>query len=214
MRALLRMALALPMVLAIAHPAGAQEFVPVFNTERTYIHCAGDRVTANEQVTYSWNTTAPGTSVTTGAGCGSYDSARIDGDGVTWKGTHTGNLDQLTVHAWVIDFPFTRAGVFTELYVDVSVQIDGNDVVGEMEARIPPIESSNGISRLLEFSVTRIGLVSEADLKQHEVVVNMEASNYLADGDEVAWVLDASEVQSGVTFSPTALAAHRIPAGG
>ena len=213
MRALFRMALAVPAVIALAVPASGQTYVPVFNTERTYVHCGADKATVNEHVTYNWNTTAPTTSFTANGGCGSLDSNFLAGDGVTFTGKHTGNLKQLTVHAWVIDCCLTRAGVFTEVYTDLSVEIDGVEVVPTTEAHLVPIPSSTGLSRLLEFSVTGIPLLAQADYKEHDVKVNLETSS-ITDGDKVAWVLDASEVQSGVTFSPTTLAAHRIPAGG
>jgi hypothetical protein len=213
MRALTRMAFALPMVVALAAPATAQTtYVPVYNTEATYVHCGADKATVNEHVTYNWNTTAPTTSFTANGGCGSLDAHSQDGDGVTYTGKHTGNLDRLTVHAWVIDCCLTHAGVFSEVYTNVSVLIDGNEVVSSQEAHIVPIPSETNISRLLEFSVTGIGLKTEADNKEHEVTVNLETSSIL-DGDAVAWVLDATEVKSGVTFSPTTLAAHRIAAG-
>jgi hypothetical protein len=212
MRVILRTALAVPLTLALALPAGADADA-VFNPERSYIHCNAAKVTANEHVTYSWNTTAPTVSFTTGAGCGSLDSDKLAGDGVTWTGKHTGNLDNLTVHAHVIDVGPVRAGTFPEIYLDVSVQIDGQDIVSFVEAHLVPIPSSTGISRLLEFSVTKIGLLTEADNVEHEVTINMESSSYL-DGDQIGWVLDASEVQSGVSFSPATLAAVRIPRDG
>jgi hypothetical protein len=208
------MALAFPMVLALAQPSGAQEeWVPVFNTERTYVHCGADKVTANEHATYTWNTTAPAASFTANGGCGSLDSNFLDGDGVTFTGKHTGNLKQLTVHAWMIDCCLTRAGVFTEIWVDASVQIDGSDVVFTQTLEVPPIPSETGTSRLFEFSVTGINLLTEADYKEHDVSVSLETAS-ISDGDKVGWVLDATEVQTGVTFSPTALAAYRVPADG
>ena len=213
MRRALRMAIAVPMVLAIASPVSAADpYVPVFNNERTYVHCNGDKATVNEQVTYNWNTTAPTTSFTANGGCGSLDAHVADGDGVIFSGKHTGNLDRLTVQAHVIDCCLTHAGVFAEVYADVSVTIDGNEVVPTTELHIPPIPSSTNVSRLLEFSVTKIGLVKEEDNIEHEIVVSLETSS-IADGDAVAWVLDATEVQSGVTFSPTSLAGIRVEAG-
>lgn len=201
------------MVVAIAQPSGAQEeWEPIFNTERTYVHCGADKVTANEHVTYAWDTTEPTTSFTADGGCGSLDSTFLDGDGETFTGKHAGNLDQLTVHAWMIDCCRTRAvSLVPEIWVDVSVQIDGSEVVFTQTAEILPIPSETGISRLVEFSVTDIDLLTEADYKEHDVSVSLETASVSA-GDEVGWVLDASEVQSGVTFSPTTLAAHRIPA--
>jgi len=214
MRVLFRLALAFPMLVALAQPSGAQEvWVPIFNTERTYVHCGADKVTANEHVTYTWNTTAPAASFTTGSGCGSLDSNLLVGDGVTFTGKHTGNLKQLTVHAWMIDCCLTNGGVFTEIWIDVSVQIDGNEVVFTQTAEIPPIPGETSFPRLLEFSVTNIKLLTEADYKEHDVSVTLETAS-ITDGDNVGWVLDATEVPSGVTFSPTTLAAHRIPADG
>jgi hypothetical protein len=193
-------------------PAGADPYVPVFNKETVYVHCNADKVTVGEQVSYAWNTTAPATSFTANGGCGSLDTDKTAPDGVIWTGTHTGNLDRLTVHAHVIDVGPVRAGAYPEIYVDVNVQIDGNEVVSGVEAHLAPIPSSTGISRLLEFSVQKINLLKEEDYKEHAVTVSLESAPYL-DGDQVVWVLDASEVRSGVTFSPTTLSGVRIDAG-
>jgi hypothetical protein len=215
MRALLRMALAVPMVLALAPSAGAVDpYIPIFNTERTYVHCGGaDKATVGERVTYSWNTTAPTTSFTNNGGCGALDNDKLDGEGVVYTGKHTGNLKQLTVHAHVIDCCLVRGGVYPDIWMDASVEIDGNPVLSETELHIVPVDSSTGVSRLLEFSVTGIKLLTEADYKEHDVSITLETAE-LQDGDQIAWVLDASEVQTGVTFSPTTLSSNRVPADG
>ena len=213
MKTLSRLGLVLPLVLALAIPAGAADaWAPTFNTENVFVHCSGAKAAVAEQVTYEWNTTAPSTSATASGGCGSLDSDKLDGDGVIWTGKHTGNLHELTVKAWVIDVGPVRAGAFEEVYVNVNVTIDEADVVSGVEAHLAPIPSSDGVARLLEFSVQKIGLVKETDLKEHDITISLESATYL-DGDTVAWVLDASEVQSGVTFSPASLAAVRIDAG-
>lgn len=214
MRALARMALALPLVLALVPSSSAQEvWEPIFNTERTYVHCGADKATVGERVTYTWDTTAPTTSFTANGGCGAFDADKFDGEGVTFTGKHTGNLKQLTVHAWIIDCCLVRAGVYPDIWMDASVEIDGNSVLSETELHVVPIPSETGISRLLEFSVTGIKLLSEADYKEHDISITLETAE-LQDGDQIAWVLDATEVQSGATFSPTTLAAHRVPADG
>jgi len=214
MRVLFRLALAFPMLVALAQPSGAQEvWVPIFNTERTYVHCGADKAIVGERATYTWNTTAPATSFTANGGCGALDVDKFDGEGVTFTGKHTGNLKQLTVTAWVIDCCLVRAGVYPDIWADASVQIDGNDVLSETELHIVPVPSETGLSRLLEFSVTGIKLLTEADYKEHDVSVTLETAE-LQDGDQIAWVLDATEVPSGVTFSPTTLASTRVPADG
>lgn len=189
-----------------AGPALATDpYVPVFNTERVYARCGtASRATVGAAVTYPWNTTKPATSFTAGGGCGALDTDKTEGDEVTFQGTHTGNLNRISVHAWVIDAGPVRAGAYDRIYVDATLEIDGETLVSGEEVRMVPKPSSTGIARLLEFSVTGIGLVNEDQAGEHQIRLTLSTSPYI-DGDQLAWVLDASEVDTGLTFSPAAL---------
>lgn len=213
MRALARIALAVPIALATVMPAVADEpvdYVPVFKNERTYVHCGADKVTHSAATTFAWNTTAPTAALGPSAGCAHHDSGHASADGVAWTGKHTGNLDQLTVQAFVADAGPVRAGAYPDIFANVVVTIDGVDLIAT-EAHIVPKVGPNALVRLLEFSVTDIGLVGELDYKEHEVSVTMDSAPY-ADGDEIIWVQDGSDVGSGVTFSPATLASLKLSA--
>lgn len=200
-------AVALSAALVGAFPAAAGEYVPVFNPERVYVHCgtAPKAVVDGAPAPYAWNTTRPALSFTANGGCGTLDSNLRTGDAVTYRGSHTGNLDKLTIQAWVIDAGPVRAGLFPTIWTDVSVTIDDELVVSGTEIELTPIASSTGLARRLELSVIGIDLLDEDEAGTHTVEIDLESTN-INDGDTVAWVLDATEVDSGVSFSPSTLA--------
>ena len=118
-------------------------------------------------------------------------------------GRARGTSSELTVRVWVIDAGPVRAGAYTEIYANVDLTIDDNLLVSQ-EVHITPVPSSTGLSRLLSFSVDNIGLLGELDAGQHTVSLRINSASY-ADGDQVAWVMDATEVDSGIDFSPATL---------
>jgi hypothetical protein len=186
-------------------PGGAAEPIP---TASVYAHCGATKVGQGSLATYTWNATKPTASVTTGAGCGQLDSDKTAGDGIQLTGTYTGLLDKLTVRFWVIDAGPVRAGAYGEWFIDTAIDVDGGAAGGSGEVHVTPVESSTGASRLVEISVTGIGLTDPKNAdhtKLHNIAINLESASYL-DGDQIAWVLDTSEVDSGVVFSPASLA--------
>lgn len=210
---MVRLLVALALALTIAVPAGAQtEWEPVLNTERVYAHC-GDNpyATATDSARYSWDTTAPAESFTSGAGCGQVDVSYVEGDEPVFAGTYTGNLDTLTVHAWVIDVGLSRTGVFEDVWTQMRLIVDGNEVASAEDLRIVPQPSESGVSRLLEFSVTNLGLTGEEDAAEHRLELHLGSMPY-DDGDNIGWVLDAVEIDSGLTFNPERLAQVRVRA--
>ena len=204
MRTKIRLLVAVAALAAAAVPASATDYVPVLNPQTVYVHCGADKVSANKTASYNWNTTAPTTSFTANGGCGHIDSDKLEGDGVRWSGTHTGNLDELTARAWVIDAGPVRAGAYAEIYADVTLTVDGVPLMGAYEIHLTPQPSSTGVARLLTFSIDGIGLLDETEAGQHTITLDLNTSTY-ADGDQVGWVLDASEVDSGIKFSPPTL---------
>lgn len=209
---------------ALAVPATAQTegFTPVLTEERTYLLCDGPNKVQNDRTPVAWNTTAPATSYTAGAGCGFADSGEsaeetkpVVGEDPTGElvlaGTYTGNLDNLTVHLHVIDGPWTRSGLFG-MEIITSVEVDGNVIYDSADAvDVSYVRSASGATILGEYTVTGIGLVEEADLVEHEVVVRIN-SNY--SDDLYGWVWGAKKIDSGITFNPSTLAGTRVRATG
>lgn len=207
---------------ALAVPATAQTevFAPVLTEERTYLLCDGPNKLQNDSTPVAWDTTAPATSYTAGAGCGFADSGESDeetkpvvGEDPTGElvlaGTYTGNLDNLTVHLHAIDGPWTRSELFG-MEIVTSVEVDGNviyDSAGAVD--VSYVRSESGATILGQYTVTGIGLVEETDLVKHEVVVRINA-NY--SDDLYGWVWGATEIDSGITFNPTTLAGTRVRA--
>jgi hypothetical protein len=210
----LRLSAIIGVVGLLSGAAGAQEevFVPVTPTEQVYLHC-GDNAVASvgSSATYAWDTDVPTGSYTTGSGCGQLDVSPQTGDEPVFTGTYAGNLDRLTVHAWVIDAGLERTGLFPEVWTQMRLLVDGVEVAAADDLKIVPQPSETGLSRLLEFSVTDIGLLAEEDNVEHSVELQLGSMPY-DDGDTIAWVLDATEIASGLTFSPSTLAATRVRA--
>lgn len=215
MRSPVRIGILLLAAIALAVPAGATEAATaVLTQQRTYVHCGADKASVNKASTFQWNTTAPTTSFTTGGGCGQLDTDKTEGDDTTFTGTFTGNLDTLTAKAWVIDAGPVRAAAasgYEEIYTNVSLVIDGVDYVAA-ELKLVPKPSSTGLARLLEFSVTGINLLDPVtQAGTHQVSLKLGSASYL-DGDQVIWVLDATEVDSGIDFNPATLSNVVVPA--
>lgn len=201
-------AMSLVAVAALALPSTAEDLA---TEQRTYAHCgSAGKAVVQGVTTYALDATAPTTSFAANGGCGTLDSDKREDDGIVLTGTHTGHLDQLTVDAHVIDAGPVRGGAYAEIYTDVVVKVDERTVAAE-ELKLVPVPSSTGISRLLQFSVTGIGLTREGDQGEHTIEVTLNSASYL-DGDQVAWVLDATEVPTGVVYSPAELAATVVRA--
>lgn len=209
-------------IVALAVPAAAQteEFAPVLTEERTYLLCDGTNKVQNDSTPVAWSTDAPTTSYTAGAGCGFADSGDSDpetapvlGEDPTGElvlaGTYTGNLDSLSLHLHAIDGPWTRSELFG-LEIVTSVEVDGNVIYDSGGAvDVSYARSESGATILGEYTVTGIGLVEEADLTEHEVVVRVNA-NY--SDDLYGWVWGATEIDSGITFNPSTPVGTRVRA--
>lgn len=231
-------AVAITAVLFSSLPASAQEVPPPEAVAlQTYFHCAGDVRVQNAltaQDPPSWDATKPGESVQAGtAGCATADPARTGTnqenvyDGV-FKGFFTGNLDSMTVRLHDMGVGAGRTGANQPLGIRVSV--DGKSMFGTitpapspLDAVLPPgpvpatstvsvkpAAANSGATNYLEFTVTGLGFMTEpgAGSVEREVLVTV---NSLGDGSSM-WVMDTSEVPSGITFNPAAPAAATLAA--
>lgn len=206
------------------HTAPGEPFVPVYVETPVYLHCNGavkaNNVHAVAQSTFvSWDENQPTASYTTGAGCGYADTfltGAADHNPIydfPIQGTFEGNIDNLTIRFWAIDVSGSRA--LDEFTVNLHVQINGQDIIARgTEAHAPVINSSTGVSRLYEVTVTSVGFNS---LQAHNTVHNIQitAHTKFIDGSGVlAWVYDAAEIDSGLVINDTTPAAIQIPRNG
>jgi hypothetical protein len=187
--------------------------------ERVYFHCNGETKVANVHAVadgriVGWSTQAPTQSFTEGAGCGTADTA-LEGAAdhnalydAPFAGFFRGDLDSLTVHAHSIAVGSLR--LQERFQVRLLLQINGRTIIDrETFVEGEAIVSDTGISSLLEFTVTDIGLIDEErPNRNHHVQLTL--MTYYTD-DVNAWVFDATEVDSGITFNPSEPAAVTLP---
>ena len=218
------------LVMAIGGPAAAthtpagEVFAPEYVETATYLHCNGATKFSNLHATVDgnrvgFNTTKPTASYTSGAGCGTVDTF-LSGSAnhnpiydFPVAGTFTGNINNITVRFWTIDAGVSR--VIDEMNFGAYLVIDGTDVVARPadapNVEVIPVNSSTGISRLVEFTFTNIGLSSEADhTAEHTIELTMEG--WFTDTDAVnVWVYDAAEIDSGLVINDTTPSAVKVP---
>ena len=199
---------------------------PTFRSESAYFHCTGPTkiYTVNQQLvpfrgSIPWNTTAPAQSLTQGAGCGTLDTflthESLDNEwDVTFRGTFTGNIRDLTVQ--LHDLAVGRVRSTATVPLNVRLLIDGEHYLPlgtgtGTRVDVTPAPSSNGVTELFQFSVTDIGSAKEDGdgTTQHDIVVHLTPTPAPFN---TAWVWDASEVASGITFNPATLAASTVAA--
>lgn len=230
MRNAIRMvATAALLVMAIGGPAAAthtlpgEPFVPEYIETAEYLHCNGATKVSNVHAAVDGNrvafdTTKPTASYTAGAGCGTIDTflaGESNHNGLydfPVHGTFTGNIDNITVRYWGIDFCGSRA--LEQWTVDLHLQIDGTDILTRAPATnayAPTINSSTGISRLYEVTVTKVALNSEADhTAEHEIELTVYPKFVNGSGC-VVWVYDAAEIDSGLVINDTTPSAVKVP---
>ena len=223
----------------LAVPAGAEEIiVPELATLPTYFHCTGDSKVLNAllvQDVPSWDATAPSASVQSGAGCGFADPGSRTGTNqenvydAVFKGFYAGNLDSLTVRMYDMGAGAARTGAAQTL--DVRLSVDGVSMFGthvpapspldavlgapvpvpsSTQVTVKPVASSTGASNLVEFTITGLDFLDEdgTGILEREVLLTVNSRSEHAS----AWVMDTTEVPSGITFNPATPAAASVAA--
>ena len=235
-------AVAIAALLLSALPAGAEEIPPTAATLETFFHCVGDSKVLNAltvQDPPAWDANAPTQSVQDGAGCGFADPGSRTGTNqenvydAVFKGYYAGNLDSLTLRMHDIGVGPARTGAEQKLAVRLSV--DGvsmfgsalpapspldpvNDVVfgapvpvpTAQEVTVKPVASETGASQLVEFTITGLGFMEQpgAGSLEREILVTVNSLSEHAS----AWVMDTTEVPSGISFNPATPAAASVAA--
>jgi hypothetical protein len=214
---------------------------PTFREERTYINCAGPTKVENANLPLSgppdWDTTPPAQSATEGGGCGALDPGALRGGNpqtiydAVFRGLFQGNLRDLTFELHNLVLSQVRTG--ETFRVRVRMLIDGVEIFPETEGvfvDVTPELSETGISEKFLFSVTGLGCAREILDEDGNVVDVVRGGLATQDGDgsqvrdiqiaidsffidrASAWVWDATEVPSGITFNPDELAEAQVPA--
>lgn len=204
--------------LAICVPASAQTFVPVLESEQVFFRCSGRTRLSQAELARSigWTTEPPAASLAQGGGCGSHDS-QLCCPGTTsnnnyiydavFAGDVEGNLDTLTVKAWMFDAGAARTAASHQ--IDVYLAVDGRVRVDNVPIQVPLAPTD--AARPVEFTVTGLNLLSEADATAvHTVDLVMKTPLY--SGTDLTWLFDATEVPSGITFNPAEAAAISLKA--
>ena len=165
------------LVLAISPASAADATRPTFRTEAVYFHCPGP--TKVQQANWAagitsggsynpWNTTAPGGSVQTGAGCGSVDWGGTSNNvyDPVFRGEFTGNLSSITVRIHqLVTGNARQSGTETLRLIG---DIDGAPIfpAGAQPANgrtvtVTPVRVNSGATDLYEFTITNLGFYEE-----------------------------------------------------
>ena len=218
MRALLRFALTLGLLMTLTVPATAADIT--YRFERTYFHCNGPTKVGNvnyqtQGVLPSWNTTAPTQSVQQGGGCGFVDNlvsttaARNPADAV-FEGDFVGNLHAFTVE--LHDLYVGPARQSNTVSFNVAVTVDGKTMFGGPDATptskpitVPLTASNSGATGIAEFTVNGLNFGTELGngTTRRRILVKISQTGF----DTSTWAFDATEAPAGITFNPRSQAA-------
>ncbi len=223
MRRHVTLALAASLGLATLAAVQPADYTPVLNGERVYVQCGGTTLSNVEGGTpFGWDTTAPTASVQEGAGCGTADAVLSEdaSETVLWEGTHTGNLDALTLDLYMIDAGIVRlthltdgatANVpqgddipslaFTEIWANVSITIDGYEAGWIGEAKMTAERTNSDVTARLQMTLTGIDMLAEDQAGEHTIRVELTTADYY-NGDSGLWAWGTTEVPAGLEFSP------------
>lgn len=223
----------------LAVPAGATETVtPTTSPLVTYFHCTGDSRVLNALLLHdppSWNTEPPSDSVQAGSGCGFADPGSRTGTyqenvyDAVFKGSYAGNLDSLTVRLYDMGAGGSRMGFTQQL--DVRLSVDGTSMFGMVtpaegptdlvfgapvpvpapgSVNVQPFSGNLGVTNSVEFTVTGLRFLEEdgAGALEREILLTINSRSEHAS----MWVLDTTEVPSGITFNPPTAAPAKLAA--
>lgn len=182
----------------------------------------------------SWNTTPPSASYTLGGGCGALDPGALRGGfpqaepiyDAVFRGTFTGNIRNLTIEAH--NLLLSRARSQETFTIRLQIFVDGERIMPtsgpSLGIPVTPELSSSGLSEKFLISVPDLGctrdvfdeegnlidVVTGGLMRDHgdgqtvrEVEVHLDS--HFTDRAS-AWVWDATEIPTGITFNPLALA--------
>lgn len=191
---------------------------PVFCTQQVWFSDSGTKVgnlAGTGATSYpSWDTTAPATSVTGGAGGGFFTNGvnrqsvkEPQGDpvlGATFEGTFTGELDNMVVELYMFA-PATQAASPPGAYIgSLELDVDGQQVVVPSQVNLQLDPAGNAVLKTtvaltdLQAGMAFAGVETGPDV-EHDVRFYFSAYG-LASATAVI-VYDTTEVPAGITFN-------------
>lgn len=202
--------------------AGAETETPDDDREvcelRTYFHCTSEVKLHNAALIVdgltSWDENPPQGSFQSGEGCGSVQASSLRGSNPAtlydtgFSGTFTGRLDNLQLELHARDIPMNGSTSADVTDLDIYLEIDG-----KVRLNWVPLEdiygtpSSTGATAAYRISFAGIGLTGLNDDVEHTVTLTVSRRYANA---AAAFVWDAVEVPSGITFNSTKLTAPTV----
>jgi hypothetical protein len=218
--------------LALALPAAAEEdtaFEPDLDPQDRWFTCEGGETpewtvnTLLDGVYATWNDVEPTGSVAGGEGCASLNPSLVRGVrpetpfDANWTGSFRGNIDELTIRMHNIVLGTAQNGAPVTLRVRMTVNgqsLFGTETVANAsgdEFQEPAVKEitmtpaptgATGAPKLFEFTVTDIGLLSEADAtRNHRITLTLETAATNA-ARQNFWAWGNTEAPSGLVFNP------------
>ncbi|MDQ3991170.1 MAG: hypothetical protein M3245_02510 [Actinomycetota bacterium] len=192
-------------------PPPDQPYDPVLVTQQVYFHCPPDtrvgNVAAAQGIAAPWDSTPPTGSLAAGDGCVAADpparntTTQVHPADAVWEGTVHGNVDSMTIRAYVRQVD--GRGDQETFTVLPRVSIDGEVRLGPVSGSIvvtrPAAGTVQGTS-VIELTVTNLGFTRKADdNRSHDVIFSLDS--YYIEQSSV-WLWDAADISSGITFNP------------
>jgi hypothetical protein len=187
------------MLALIQRPVQAQTaFDPDLSSKPVYIRCGANKISA-QSAPLSWSSAAPTESYQDGGGCEQITSHVLSGE-------FTGNINQLTVRAWVLDSGVSRAT--DNMIVEITASVDGRVLIPRDTLVLAEAVAGNAPgARLFTFTIENVGLLDETDNVRHQISLTMQGSNGRPADEPVrlpahhVWTFDAEEFPSGIVFN-------------
>lgn len=185
------------MALAIAGTAHAVPSTPPMTPTSFFFDCTTETkvgTIVDDTDAFTWSSTAPSASFTTGAGCGWLDPP-VSGTAqpnplydAAWGGMYKGEINKIELNLYSL----FNVPAFGEKIVDLKVFVDGEEVFSGTELTAPTQPAGQAAVKTT-FTIPGLEIPSS---KSDKYIV-LAVSNYVPDGMG-AWVHGASEIPAGV----------------
>jgi plastocyanin len=187
-------------------------YVPELRTEDVFFACDGStglaQVDALAAGPSSWRAARPTGSLAGGDGCKALDVGQTGDESggttldVSFAGTHTGNLDALTV-------TLHGLGLSGSADLAVSLAVDGVELVDWPTAvSVPVVGTHDPTNGTVALTIRGIGLLAEDEAGEHDIALTVSLT-----GGTTVWAWDAADAPSGITFHPERPAATELVVG-
>ena len=185
------------MALALAGTAHAVPSTPPLTPTSFFFDCTTETkvgTAVDDTEAFTWSSTAPSASFTTGEGCGWADPP-FSGTNqpnpfydAAWGGLYKGEINKIELNLYSL----FNVPAFGEKIIDLNVIVDG-EIVYTGSQLAAPTEPAGQAAVKTTFTVSEL----EIPATKNDKYIVIAVSNYVPDGMG-AWVHGASEVPAGV----------------